>query len=132
MASEQTSDNARASRNIVALLIVIRRPQRARTPAQRHGVSLLALRMYHMLGKNPRDTRECCTSSIGDALPTVGSWLADPVIERLRPRPGSLSHHDPADHPCGFVRYAVVVVDSRNRQRDVEGCAGLDEIARVP
>ena len=85
-----------------------------------------------VLGKNALDTRECCAGSIGNAAPTIGSRLADPVIEWLGPRSDCFSHNDSADHPCPFVRHAVVVIDPGDRERDVEGVARMHEESRVP
>src|SRR5678815_771025 len=104
-----------------------------RPAAARYSVSLLLSSwMYQALGKNALDTRECRASRIGNVAPIVGSWPAHPVIEWPRLHPACLSNNDPSDHPCRFVRSAVVVIASENSQRDVEGCAGLHEETRVP
>ena len=87
--------------------------------------------MHPTLGKSPLDAGECSAGGIGNATPTVGSCLADPVIERLRAGLEGFSNDNPTYHARRFVRHAVVVIDSWNRERDVEGCAGLYEKARV-
>ena len=60
-------------------------------------------------------------------LKAGGAWLPHPVVAR----PGSPivgpAHHDPAHHPRGFMRHAVVVVHAGHGQRHVEVVTGVHQ-----
>src|SRR5919108_1420227 len=71
--------------------------------------SASARRMHSALGEDPRDAREGLAGEVGYVVPAIGSWPAHPVVEWLGAGPGRFRHNDPADHPRGLVRHAVVV-----------------------
>src|SRR5438876_7829523 len=77
-------------------------------------------RMYSALVDDLHDAREGLTGRVGDVAPAVGSRPAHPVVERLGARPERFPHNDAADHPHGFVRHAVVVIDPGHGERHVE------------
>src|SRR3989449_1768185 len=89
-------------------------------------------RMHAALGKDLRDAREGLPGCVGDVVPAVGSRPAHPVVERFGARADRLPHNDPAHHPHGFVRHAVVVIDPAYVERDVEVIARVHKEPRVP
>src|SRR6187431_87548 len=89
-------------------------------------------RMHPATGQDPFHTREGLTGRLGHVAPAIGSRLAHPVVERLGARPDRFPHHDPAYHPRGFVRHAVVVIDSGDGERDLEVIARIHQEPGVP
>src|SRR5947207_15335663 len=103
----------------------------------RNGFSFATLlprtsRMHSELVKDLRAAREGLPGCVGDVLPALGARPAHPVVERLGAWPERLPHDDPAYHPHSFVRHAVVVIDPRYGERDVEVIARMHEEPRVP
>src|SRR4029079_7556172 len=92
-------------------------------------------RMHPALGEDPRHAREGLTGRLGDVAPVICARLALPVVEPLGAwpaRPDRFTHHDPPYHPRGFVRHAVVVIDSGDDERDLDMIARIHQESGIP
>src|SRR6185503_10757963 len=88
--------------------------------------------MYTSFGEDPSDAREGRASGVRNDAAAVGSRLVNPVVGRLGARPARVSYDDPAHHARPFMRRAVIVIDARHSERDVEVLSRLHEISRIP